>query len=1822
MQKTTTLSGLKLFFGKMFPVFVLMALSVMKISAQPYVNGTLSTGTTTVSGVVSPAGYTWSECQNPTGNTTVANTTAGFGAQVANNNSVADDFTVPGGQGWNISKITVYAYSTGSTGSTSPFNDVRIRIHRGSPLAGPTTIVFGDLTTNRFAASSDALMYRNFNTVVTPATAPGTTRKLWKIEANVSVTLGPGVYWLEYQTGTVTAGASNFTPPSTPVGVRTLPGYNAIQSLAGTWAALTDPGQGPAASPVAVDFPFTVDYSIVAAPPCVAITSAVLSVPNQLISDGMEGTYPPAPAGWTTTNNSSPVGATGWTQGGPLGVFPSHSGSGFISANFNNVATAGTISNWLISPAITLRDGDQFTFWTRTTDGTFPDRLQVRMSTNGTSTNVGTGSAGLGDFTNLLLDINPTYTSTGYPTSWTQFTVTVSGVGTTGVQGRMAFRYFVENAGLLGTNSDFIGIDDIAYNSTATPTVCVGASGNIRVNITGGVGPYTVVYNAAPGGNVTVNNYTSGANIPVSPTVNTTYTLVSVTGLDGCTSPSNSGTGTINVTTGSTAAVLSQVLLPPVPTTLYNETFTTAIPLPAGWAQQNLSSTVGLTNWFQGNTAVFPANTPAGYIATNFNNTTGTGTISNWLFAPNVTLRNGDRFTFYTRTTTGTFPDRMQVRMSTNGASVNAGANSTSVGDFTTLLLDINPTYTTSGYPTAWTQFSITLSGLPAGGVSGRIAFRYFVENGGPTGSNSDYIGIDDVVYNTTVPGAPPTTCTGSTANLKVDITGGLSPYTVTITPTAPAGAPIVVSNYVSGTSIPVTPAVTTTYALTSVVSAAGCVGTGNSGTPTITVSATPMPPMTIVDDPTGPLCAGNPKLLTATNGPSVTTFTAAGTVEIPAAPTTSGIANPYPSNLVVSGLPTSGVTVKSVAINGFTHTFPVDVDILLQSPTGTNVVIMSDVGGTGAISNVNYVFDDAAPTAMTAAASPAGTYKPSNVTTPDTWVAPGPGSVTQATPALSMFTGNFNGTWKLFAVDDVGGDAGTISGWNITFTAPSAAPVGYTYVWSPAAGLSSTTTNPVAASPMQTTTYQVLATAPSGCQTTAQITINVNQLPAVTAQPSNTTVCAGATATFTATGSGAGITYQWQVSTAGAGGPWTNVSGAPYSGETTTTLTINPVTSAMNGWRYRIVVSGTCPPSANSLGGILTVNPLPVITINPAGPVCGGVAGINATLLTASSPTGGNFIWSPATGLYTNATGTTPYVAGTPTPTVYAAPTVNTTYTVSATNPTTGCVGTGTVVVNYTPPAPTVSPASATICLGTVQPLTITSSLAPVNVSLTNNTSQPIPDNNPTGINSVINVAGVPAGATISAIEVTLNITHTWCGDIVAVLKTPNNNILNLAYYLSATGGASATTGFTNTRFNNTATNTLGAGANPWNNQFRPDGVTPATEVPGFPSGPTGFTPTHANFGGSYLPTGTAINGPWTLAVYDGGAADAGTLNNWALNFTYGLPSGGIWSPATGLYTNPAGTTPYIAGTPATTVYASPTVSTTYSVTVANGTCTSPVRTVPITVNTPLAITTQPVDVTVCTDKVATFTTVVSGTAPSHHWRVSTNNGNSWTDVTNGGVYSGATTGTLTITAPPVSMNNYLYKDSITTTPCPGVNSQIVRLRVNPLPTIVISAAPYTKLFPGLTTTISSSVTPNAAATYTWRRNGVVVAGATASSLLVDVDALGLYTLLVTDVNGCTNVSNSVLISDSVNTKLFIYPNPNTGRFQVRYYSVNANTLVRGLTIYNSAGQRVLVQQNTITAPYARMDVDMSKFGKGIYWVELGDLNGNRLAVGRVVIQ
>lgn len=191
----------------------------------------------------------------------------------------------------------------------------------------------------------------------------------------------------------------------------------------------------------------------------------------QILSGNFDDISTLTTKGWHLQNVSSPVGSTNWFQGNPVantGPFDSHLGAAnsYIGANYNNVGNAGgTISNWLATPAMTIANGDVLTFYTRTVDpDAYSDRLEVRISTNGNSTNVGSGGS-VGDFTTLVLSINPTQILGVYPIGWTQYSVTVSGL-TEPVQGRLAFRYYVTNAGLGGANGDYIGIDTVSYLGT------------------------------------------------------------------------------------------------------------------------------------------------------------------------------------------------------------------------------------------------------------------------------------------------------------------------------------------------------------------------------------------------------------------------------------------------------------------------------------------------------------------------------------------------------------------------------------------------------------------------------------------------------------------------------------------------------------------------------------------------------------------------------------------------------------------------------------------------------------------------------------------------------------------------------------------------------------------------------------------------------------------------------------------------------------------------------------------------------------------------------------------------------------------------------------------------------------------------------------------------------------------------------------------------------------------------------------------------------------------------------------------------------------
>ncbi|WP_315816269.1 choice-of-anchor J domain-containing protein [Paraflavitalea speifideaquila] len=98
------------------------------------------------------------------------------------------------------------------------------------------------------------------------------------------------------------------------------------------------------------------------------------------------------------------------------------------------------------------------------------------------------------------------------------------------------------------------------------------------------------------------------------------------------------------------------------------------------------------------------------YVSVDMNCGLGSSTLSAWLISPPTDMKNGDEFSFYTRTK-GDYADRMQVWINTKTSNAFVGKAAVDTGDFSPKLLDINPGMG-GAYPAVWTKYTITLSGI------------------------------------------------------------------------------------------------------------------------------------------------------------------------------------------------------------------------------------------------------------------------------------------------------------------------------------------------------------------------------------------------------------------------------------------------------------------------------------------------------------------------------------------------------------------------------------------------------------------------------------------------------------------------------------------------------------------------------------------------------------------------------------------------------------------------------------------------------------------------------------------------------------------------------------------------------------------------------------------------------------------------------------------------------------------------------------------------------------------------------------------------------
>ncbi len=161
--------------------------------------------------------------------------------------------------------------------------------------------------------------------------------------------------------------------------------------------------------------------------------------------------------------------------------------------------------------------------------------------------------------------------------------------------------------------------------------------------------------------------------------------------------------------------------------------------------------------------------------------------------------------------------------------------------------------------------------------------------------------------------------------------------------------------------------------------------------------------------------------------------------------------------------------------------------------------------------------------------------------------------------------------------------------------------------------------------------------------------------------------------------------------------------------------------------------------------------------------------------------------------------------------------------------------------------------------------------------------------------------------------------------------------------------------------------------------------------------------------------------------------------------------------------------------------------------------TCTAPV------------ITSNPLNRSICVNGNTTFTGSATG-ATAYKWQVNTGSG--FTDISNGGVYSNATTNTLSITGAAAGMNGYTYR----LVAMNGVASCFTNSNVATLTTsnITASTAKNDALCYGGTG--SAAVSPSGGIggyTYSWSPSGGT--GSIATGLVA-----GTYTVTITDAISC----------------------------------------------------------------------------------------------------
>lgn len=163
------------------------------------------------------------------------------------------------------------------------------------------------------------------------------------------------------------------------------------------------------------------------------------------------------------------------------------------------------------------------------------------------------------------------------------------------------------------------------------------------------------------------------------------------------------------------------------------------------------------------------------------------------------------------------------------------------------------------------------------------------------------------------------------------------------------------------------------------------------------------------------------------------------------------------------------------------------------------------------------------------------------------------------------------------------------------------------TYAWTPAAGLSNATANPVTATLSAQTTFTVVATNATGCTATANKTIYIYPTPVLNTVVTPSTICFGDTAIITVTGA--------------TNCTWTGTY--LFANTANDSIWVSPAVTEV--YTVSATASNGCVGTQTAT---VNVNALPIANAGVDETMCVGAS------VTLNASGGTNYSWSPATGL------------------------------------------------------------------------------------------------------------------------------------------------------------------------------------------------------------------------------------------------------------------------------------------------------------------------------------------------------------------------------------------------------------------------------------------------------------------------------------------------------------------------------------------------------------------------------------------------------------